>query len=674
MANATKGGVLAKSGGILGPVLGAVIGVLLIVGAIMTDEIATRKSEVTNAQRVVDDRLRRGDVEQQPEALPTPAHVAAALRPRPEPRQELPMLVTSMNELPIAWTVNIAAPEVDVFARYSSDGQTWTREEFTTARREVGGRITGSFEDWDRNRDDAISRQEFDQGPRGNADEEFRKRDLDGNGRLEAPAEITEQELRDMDWSQQGWVEIDDYRRFVAEGPAKIYNFGDPADFRVVVDPARMEVRLSWSPPSAENLPPDLKYTIERYAPLTVEARRRQFAQDISEHQRRLSEWDGRRDRWLDSTAVLNDRGEPDPNGTPDADGRTFRAVVQAVRRDAAYVAWSNAKGEPDPQPVAPRQPTDWEVVNNVPVQETEYVDNTFELGVSYVYAVRAVTESILLKGTPSNDLGGGLQGSDRVESTSAPVLIRNRISMGLRGVAGDSGTIQLTQWLAVRGAENETSWYQISVITPVDTGANRAVGGNYSMRDLADRSVKMSDVDGREANAADLLAQNARVDFTTGFSFLGVPSAGFLLEHPEYGNFELTRATRDAAAEIPSSDGMENPTEVRLLAVASGARSGTFEVMRWTRVGESWYRVVLTARDVSAGGAVGRQVSLASPGSGVVVYDSAGRQVAANVLGGADFREATVDLGAGTFDGVEGRVAIVGGKRFDLFATLFVD
>lgn len=672
MANATKGGFLAKSGGILGPVVGAIIGVLLIVGAIVTDEMTSKKSQVNNAARMVGDRLRSNDEQEQPDSMPAPSQVGHALRPSMEYRQDLPRAVDSMLQLPMAWEVRIAAPEEDIFATYGSSGQGWTPDDFATARRENSERIQGEFADWDHNGDGSISRAEFESGRSGDPEDDFNRLDKNGDGFLTVPDEITPQQFRDMNWEQHDHhITKKVYIRFRSEGAAQIFAFGEPQNFRVVVAPERMEVRLSWDAPTADNLPPDLGYFIERHAPLTVDARRRQYAQDIAAHTRLQNEWDQRRDRWLDSTAILNDRGEPDPNGSPDEESRTFRQAVPRARWETAYVAWSAAQGQPDPQPVAPPPPTAWEVVAG-PIQSTDYVDNTFELGMSYRYAVRAVTKSVLLRGTPSVDFGNDFKASEQIEAASPPVLIRNRIAMGVQGFQMNAGTIRLSQWMALRG--ETTTWYRITVIANVDTDANREVGGNYSLRDLTSRDATMHDVDGNEADAVALLPENIRIDFTTGFRFLGRPEAGFLLEHPDHGTFELTRATREAATETPTSDGLDNPMEVRLLAVASGARSGTFEVMRWKRVGGDWYRVVLNAQNVASGAAVGREVSLASPGAGVVVYDNAGREVPAATLSDAAFREATVDLRAGTFDGVDGRVAIVGGKRFDLFATLFAE
>jgi hypothetical protein len=66
----------------------------------------------------------------------------------------------------------------------------------------------------------------------------------------------------------------------------------------------------------------------------------------------------------------------------------------------------------------------------------------------------------------------------------------------------------------------------------------------------------------------------------------------------------------------------------------------------------------------------VGRPVNLASPGEGVEIYDSADKLVRSN----ADFAGQTVDLSAGSYDGLTGRTAKVGGKEFDIFATLYVE
>jgi hypothetical protein len=116
----------------------------------------------------------------------------------------------------------------------------------------------------------------------------------------------------------------------------------------------------------------------------------------------------------------------------------------------------------------------------------------------------------------------------------------------------------------------------------------------------------------------------------------------------------------------------MDNPAEVRMLAVGRGGSPATFEISRWHKVGDDWFRAVLLHRGVAKDSRIGREVDLASPSADVIVYDSSGQRL----LDGARARLAgqKVNLTAGNFDGVNGRLAKVGGVEFDFFATLYVN
>jgi hypothetical protein len=135
-------------------------------------------------------------------------------------------------------------------------------------------------------------------------------------------------------------------------------------------------------------------------------------------------------------------------------------------------------------------------------------------------------------------------------------------------------------------------------------------------------------------------------------------------------GDVVLPKETRGDPTAVSDPAGLENPIEVRMLAAKNGGSPAFFDVMRWHNIGGKWYRVVLTTKGVATGSAVGRKVNLASPGEGVEIYDSADKLVRSS----ADFAGQTVDLSAGAYDGLSGRTAKVGGKEFDIFATLYVE
>lgn len=662
-----KSGGLAQYGSILGPVAGLLVALVLIAVAVFTDSVSKLKDELTGQNQRVSTALSSKDVMTEAPNLATPDQVSSALTADKGGADRVPRNVDALLKTPISWDVRIEAGEQDEFDQYDENqDKYWDEREFRATPYYSGPAPRNDFKKWDKDSDGKISRSEHSTPP-GNPEEIFTNQlDKDGNGHIDE-SEMSAAEIKKMDFDQDSKVTLDEYKRYDAGERPEFYNIGDPSGVTAVFDQAKMQITISWEPPTQTDLPPDLKYLILRRAPETVEKRQKEYGKRVLEYQNLLKAWEGRRDAWLNTAAMVDAKGDPDPNGSAVPD-KTFKQVLTRSKWDAAFALWAERSGSADPKPREPERASEWEFVTET--TQTTHDDNTFDLDVTYTYAVRAVTGKELFKGIPF-EVYESYKSSKRISQDGHPVLVRNRIEMSWQSGSEGGGTVLLTQWVNIRDAGN-VNWYRISIIVTVDPD-NVDVGKEYTVAELLNLNVSMSTADGTPATPKEVLPADLKVNFNTRSRFEAKLGANFLIKHTEFGDFELTRDTKAPAAVIPDATGMDNPAEVRLLGLSPKAKSGFFEVRRWHKVGEAWYLVIQRGK-VDAGKTVGREVSMSAPGADVEVRDSAGAVVSAAVLRGAEFKDQTVNLAVGTFDGVDKRVAKVDGKEFDLFATLYVE
>ena len=648
MAKEEQSNSLAKIAPVGAPLLGAVLAVAFIAAVLMTSSVSENRDQLqqtisTVSSRMTDTEVEAPDWGEIPLAEAVPASLQDAPKNGWKPGDAKPVLT-----LPLLWQVELTPPDADYFEEndLNRDGF-WTKEEFSRT-----GPYTNpdraKFENWDRNKDGQISREEYDNPPASES-ENFAKADVNGDGVLTSPNEITEQEA--YDWDRQdpvtgeydGKINLDEYTK--RWDPREERDLGAVSNVRVSVDPTSMEIVVSWDEPQVDSIPEDIAYYIERFAPETYEERKSAYRIKVTKYMEALTAWNKRFDAWWN---------EPAPEGAKS------RKELFSRRPDAEvqYVADTS-----DTKPIEPKEPGAWEPVTDSAdalASGTEYRDTSFIPGATYTYAVRMVTQKPVRDQPKVRDLAG-LGSSwngypDRVQQQGQPVLVRNRIEMRWKSQAGQTGTVTLAKWHRIG-----EDWYKVRVTQTLE--ANDSVGGEYSKNTLEDMDGELIDVNGT-ATSLEILPDDDKVDLSTGFSYITNASRGFLLNSRELGDFELPSATKQEPAEKDDAAGKDNPIEVRALTVKNGGKEGMFEVTRWHKVGDEWLRVVWRGM-VKKDGDVGGEVNLASKGKNVTVWDDSGEEVTKKL-------EGTVDLAAGTYDDLDGRTVVVGGERFDLFGTLY--
>ncbi len=667
MAKQTKG-AMAQYGSMLGPVAGGVIAVLLIVGAVMTDKVSEHETSLRQINQTVQNRLDDSQTTQPTPELPAPLAVNRSLNPREGGARDLPVPVDGLRRYPVSWDVSIEAGALGIFDRLDVDQTNGLSEaEFRSWEGYDPNDNARQFRHYDRNGDGVIDRNEFANPPE--RPKTFDELNANGGEYLDAPGEITQSQLEAMDHDQDGRVSRADYEKYLREGPPKLFDLPLPANLRVELDPIRMEVQIAWEAGSAGGVPEDLEYWIFRRSPEARERQMAEYRRRINEHEKLLNEWTSRMNAWLRQTAKVNAQGQPDPNGADHPEGKTWGEVVQGVQQRRAMYATATG----DKELTFPQQPPEWEPVART--TGTTFVDRSFDLGVTYTYAIRATTSATLRRGSNFELVSFGEEAEKRkatalVIQQSPPVLARNRIEVAWQGAIGSAGSVRLTQWLRLQG-QGGVSWYRISIVeSRLDPADTPSVGGEYTIAQLTARDATLTDAEATPAGTvAEVLPADMRVDFRTGYTFIRGGGRGFVLNHPEYGDMFLPRATSTPGSVFPSPVGLNNPAEVRLLAMKESG-SAIFEVSRWHAVDGDWFRVVLTQTDVASGAIVGRDVNLASPGSGVRIFDTGGQLVRSN----AKFQGQTARLSCGPYQGVQDRVAKVGGAEFDLFGSLYVE
>ncbi|MCB9934891.1 MAG: EF-hand domain-containing protein [Planctomycetes bacterium] len=649
MAQAKSTGALAQYGPVLAPLAGVALALIFIVAAVMTSGIDEGSDKLSGTLQSVRKQLDSTKAEPPKDPIPLADNVSAALEPRQGEDWKAPEGSKKLLALPIEFSIVMDGPKPDEFNQFdeNKDGF-WDPREWGESPHSIDPGEKGKFENWDRDKDGLISRKEYDDPPT-NAAEQFDALDTNDDKRLRAKdGEITQQEEHDWDRSPfDGEIDFSEYERRYE--PHEEVEFGPVSGVEAKIDPATMEILVTWQDPGVAKVPKDLTFLIERRAPQTVAKRRSAHSKKVAEYLEKDRQWEARFNKWWnDSTA--DDTGKTRKQKWP--------------RQAQAQEQYEKETG--DSRPVQPEEPSEWEVVNWV--TGNEYRDSSFDLDVTYTYAVTMATKSDADRGQRYSKKEGWNIFPDRTAADGHPVIVRNRVEMKWSGAAPPNGTISLVTWHKV--TENDVnSWYRVQV-TEAFGPDNPNIGGKFKLTDLKSRGVKMFDIAGAEVNAAVLLPADTEIDFSTDFKFVTTTSKGFLLGSSKVGDFELPKASQQAATpDAPAST--DNALEVRCLAIKSGAKEGTFELTRWTKVGEQWLRVLWTG-SVGSGKEVGGQINLDSPGSGVTVWDAAGNEVKAGDL--KKFKDHTVDMKAGTFEGLKDRTVTVGGSDFDLFGTLYKD
>jgi hypothetical protein len=612
MSTESKSSALGQFGPIMAPLIGVIVAVALVVAVVMTGDVSTKRDQLTN--QINRTTAQRGSTQVQADTDVFP---------------ELDGLQFGREDAP-------ATPDTSVLRNYGAFPMNWDV------------RITppaGTDPDPTENGDDTPDYAA-----------EFAALDTNDSGYLEAPGNITQEQLDAWDFNGDGRVSPDEYRRYRTEGPVERFNLAAPGQVSVALDPNTMQVVVAWGTPVAEDLPGDLAYLIERRAPETVDARRQAHRQALLSFTEAELAFNSELEAWLRQPHEGSDQ--------------TRRQAIPRARWEAEFEAATGMI-----RPVAPVEPSEWETVTTTPVTGNEYRDTTFQFDTTYVYSVRAVTQSRLYRGnTAHTDVLPDYSASDRRIQLGRPVYLQNRIAMNYMNVAGQTATIRLTQWLRHEN-EGTVSWFRISVDERVNVDQDITLGGNYTLAQLQERSVAVRSAIGQEVDVNDVVAADRQVDFSTGFEYRGQAQGNMILNSREYGDFALPRATRDAAAVQTDSAGMANPVEVVIRAIGVNGSDAFVVSTRWLAVDGEWYRVVLQQR-VSRGSEVGRNVRLGgiSDGGDVRVYNSRGEAVPASTLRGELLRDQQVDLSAGTLDGLTGRVVTIGGQEVDLFGVLYIE
>lgn len=674
MPSEAKPNALAQHGNIIGPVGGVLVALLLIAAVAATDNVSDAKNKLAAENTRVKAALESTEVNNDPPGLEGPGQVKPTLEAGKGNVEALPAAADGLLRTPIAWDVKLDEGDTPEFERYDENRDTyWDEQEFRRTPYFNEPPPVGDFKAWDKDTDGRISRTEYDNRP-GSPEENFERLDKNGDKVLDEKDGISAQEIRDKDFDQDGKVTLEEYIRWTKEGPPKIYAFGEPSGLTATLDPRNMTINLSWNGVPGDRLPDDLGYFILRRAPEYLERAKSEHGKRVQEWVRLNDAWEKRMKSWLDSPAKLKD-GKPHPEGEADPAKKNFRAYVGRTVADQrrAYQEYMKASGEPDPAPVQPKEPAEWDVINTTPIVGTSYSTSNFELDITYTFAVMACTLRDLDKGAKFNNYELG----DQVYKVSAqsmqeghPLRVRSRIEMADGGLATAEGMgkIRLTRTINVTSGET-TNWYRASI--ELEVGENQPLGAVYTMSELRQRGLKLVDLAGTDANI-EILPGETRLNFETGYRFDAKNAAVNFLRHPQYGSFELNQFTKGPPTVIPDVSG-SNPAEVWLVGLANKGKSAHFEIARWHQVGDKWYLVMLNVK-ADTGKAIGREVDLSNPGADVVVKDSSGADVSAATLRGDAFKGQTVNLAVGNYEGVDKRTAKIDGKEFDIFATLYVD
>lgn len=707
MTTENKSNPLAQYGPVGAPALGVVLAIVFIVAAVMTSGVSEKKDEL---QARISDISRTLQSQDAVEDIPPPPLTDSVSRSLdPDTRDfdvQTPAGLLRVVNHPIEFDVTMEPPPEDTFAEYDTnkDGY-WTEDEW----RQSPVFPDPPFAEWDRDGDGLISEAEFDEGPRQDERTVFDELDKNGDRALEPGTDdITPEDVEKWDrYPYDGKIDFDEYKLRWEPNPAR--EFGPVENVEAATDYDAMEIVITWEEPNVGNLADDVTYIIERRAPETVQQRQRDYNRRMRDYRDRLREWEEsnfepwysqlssdykRNNNLRTRTRALEHFKELDFDQWWSSAGRDYRQDlgIEVPSQDAAPEeanevnarAKEMARDEVWPQinltpPTAPAPISEWEVVMTG-VSGTEYRDNTFEMNVTYTYAVRMETDVPPVKAQVElvNDKPGETLESnknfafhDRTASSGHPVRVQNHISMSYAASSGTESDqtvdLYLETWHKVvdeSASPPDHTWYRAQVLVRV--ASDERVGGVFNRAEILAHSGKLLSAAGDELNAGELLPAEVEVDFDTGFRFVVFQGGNVILSHDTYPQFALPRESAQERGPKDTPEGKDRPVEVRALTVNTGGRSGHFELTRWHRLDNGdWVRVV-ARQTVNRDDEIGMTVNLASPGRDVIVYDSAGERISGPAGTG------TVDLTVGTFEGLNGRVLTIAGQEIDLFATLY--
>lgn len=655
MANEKKPSAIAQYGPIGAPILGFLLAIIFIVAAIMTNELGEKKAELQTTREKVRKQLESSSLGGDQAPIPLPDQVASAVTPGEKQPWTAAAGAEKMLKLPILWQVTMDEAKGDYFDEMDvapKDGF-WTENEFLRTAPSTESGLRGKFENWDRNpKDGQISREEYEDPPRDNR-EQFDELDSNQDDAL-TEGEISSDKI--VEWDDYPYDDKISFEEFEGRFEPKLArDLGAVRNVEAKVDPAKLVIVVKWENPDVADLPEDISFYIRRRAPETVEKRRAEYRKKVLDYNKRLRDWEGRFEKWWDAKP------------TPESDKTRKQMEPNKKKAQEQYQQEATVSADPMPQP--PEEVSEWETVTENPVSGNEYEDVTFDMDVTYTYAVFMATKKNPKRGIDVGqpNAAGYYVWPEQTVAAGHPVIVRNRIVMGGGGVAGDTANISLTKWHSVLDADGKPSWYKVRVTERVNP--SDMLGGKYRMADLKDRDLEMFDVNDTAVSAVDLLPSDTEIDFTTGFSFVIKGTKGFLMQSRELGDFELPTATRGPVQHPTEPPSTDNALEIRCLTVKNGGKEGKFELTRWHQSGDAWLRVVMTV-SVSKGKEVGGSVSLASPGSDVQVFDATGKELKGGEL--AKHASQTVDLSAGTYEDLKDRSFTVGGSTVDLFGTIY--
>ncbi|MBE7493247.1 MAG: hypothetical protein HS108_16010 [Planctomycetes bacterium] len=651
MATESKPNPVAQFGPIAAPALGGLLLVVFVAVVYISGNISGEQARLDKAIRDVNARRDSSKAELPQSTLPSVTAVMDMVTPDNRDGYRAPEGERKLNSLPIVVRVTIQDREQNEFEEYDTDKDgRWSETEFRKSPYgSMGGRL-GKFAEWDRNGDKFIDQNEYKDPPKED-EERFKELDLNNDGFLTAPDEITSDELRkwdrpdvDNDDTFDNKISLQEYKdrykpdETVALAPVKSVG--------VTFDPERMEIVVTWDAPA--EVPSDASFLIERYSPETREQRRREHDGRVRKYNADLRAWEERFEKWWESPAEDGQRKNKDVHPNKILAKQVFAKV--------------------DSPPVPPAQPEDWEIYAEA--TGNEFRDVGFETDATYTYAVRVLTGKPLKRGLKRDITYGSKRGSTRVVQPNHPVRVPNRVILSWNSGGENTGII-LTKWLRY-GTGQDSAWYRVSITESVNNNTAPNLGGEYTAAQIKERQGKVIKVG--ETAPADITSVlgSGKMDFRTGYRFVTNTKDTALFTHPELGDFDLPKATKGNLPAQPAPS-TESSLEVRVYGMTNYGRpnvDATFEITRWHQVDDKWYRVVMLRKKVRVGEEVGANCDFSSPPEGVKIYDSAG--VLLNAAALRNIKGGTVNMTVGKFEGAAERHVTVGGEKFDLFGTLY--
>lgn len=655
MATETKANPIAQFGPIGAPALGGVLLVVFVSVVYFGGDISGQQSTLEKSISSVNERRNKNTPMLPPATLPSVTSVIDMTTP--DDRAEYSAIAgeAKLANLPVLVKVNVQDRVLNEFEEYDVDpkDERWSEKEFRATPYPSTTGKTKDFKNWDRDGSKFIERKEYDDPPVED-DERFRQLDKNEDNSLTAPDEISSEDLLAWDENFDDKVSLQEFKDRYK--PKEWVDLGPVKSVGATVDPEKMEIVITWETPELTTVPPDIAYLIERYSPETVEQRKKDYGKRVARYTKELEAWEKAFDAWWNSATDAEDDGE-----------KKNKDII--TDKNKAMAAFAQIK----PKPVMPAQPTEWEEVTVA--TGNEYRDASFETDATYTYAVRVLTGKPLKRGVKADGKYGERVQSVRVVQPTHPVRVPNRIVMAWDGTAGSSAVnIKLTKWL--RYDDGTTmGWYRVTVTESVDSNTNPNLGGEYTANQIKDR--RGSAFKAGETSPADVptILAGGKLDFRTGYRFVTNTGAGAILTHAELGDFELPKGTKPAMP-AQAAPGTDATLEVRVLSCNNWGKTSmdaTFELTRWHKVGEKWYRVVMVRKRVKNGADIGATVDFGAGAEGVTIYDTTGAVLttaAAKALNGG-----SVDLNIGKFEGAtsdERATVKVNGETMDLFGTMY--